>query len=61
MDRTKRCFVYLVTLLITILSWIGLETIIDGIVLPQRSDIILMFILAYFMSDWVYFRYIYKH
>ena len=60
MGNFKWWYIYVLTLTILTFSWIGLESVVDGQIISQTSDDIIAIISSYFITDWIYCRYIYK-
>lgn len=55
MNWNKYIIFVVLTILIT-LSWMGLESVLDGKIISQHSDTVIAFILAYFVTDRLYER-----
>lgn len=54
----KKYGIWLITLIIVCLSWIGLEYALDGEIITQASDNIIALILSYLIADKIYYTYI---
>lgn len=49
----RRYLLYGLTVIILSIFWIGLEYIMDGQIINQRSDTILCLLFSWFVMDWV--------
>lgn len=49
----RRYLLYILTVVILTIFWIGLEYIMDGQIINQRSDTVLCLIFSWFIMDWV--------
>ena len=56
----KRIVTYIIILIVLTYFWIGLEYYCDGVIIEQSADTIICFISSFFISDYIYWRYIYK-
>lgn len=49
----RRYFLYGAVVTILTIFWVGLEWILDGQIVSQHSDTVIVLILSWFVMDWV--------
>lgn len=49
----RRYLLYILTVVVLTIFWVGLEYIMDGQIIGQRSDTIICLMLGWFVMDWV--------
>lgn len=51
--KLRRYLLYILTVVILTVFWIGLEYIMDGQIIDQRSGVVTCLVLSWFVMDWV--------
>ena len=49
----RRYLLYGLVVIVLTVFWIGLEYILDGQIISQRSDTVILWILSWFVMDWI--------
>lgn len=49
----RRYMLYVLTVVVLTIFWVGLEYMMDGQIIGQRSDLIMCLVLSWFVMDWV--------
>lgn len=49
----RRYLLYILTVVILTIFWVGLEYIMDGQIIGQRSDTVVCLVLSWFVMDWI--------
>lgn len=58
--KMRRCLLYILTVEVITIFWVGLEYIMDGQIIGQDSDTVICFVLSWFIVDKInYFMTVY--
>ena len=49
----RRYLLYGLVVIVLTVFWIGLEYILDGQIISQRSDTVILWIFSWFVMDWI--------
>lgn len=58
--KMRRCLLYILTVVVITIFWVGLEYIMDGQIIGQDSDTVICLVLSWFIVDKInYFMTVY--